>query len=161
MRSAPTSAKPSAPNSRRAAAISAARVCAVRSPWVRRMAGLTIDAAPNFHTDCMKVHTPCMEVWILPEATMPTIDLPIGPIDYRAVGPSAAGTPVAVFVHGFLVNSTLWDPVAEKLAAAGVRCILPDWPLGAHSRPANPEADLSPVAVADGVTSLLSALDLH
>ena len=69
---------------------------------------------------------------------MPTIDLSIGPIDYRVLGPGAAGAPVAVFVHGFLVNSTLWDPVAEKLAADGVRCILPDWPLGAHRRPADP-----------------------
>jgi pimeloyl-ACP methyl ester carboxylesterase len=102
-----------------------------------------------------------MEVWILPEATMPTIDLPIGPIDYRAVGPTAAGTPVAVFVHGFLVNSTLWDPVAEKLAADGIRCILPDWPLGAHRRPADPGADLSPIAVASAVTGLLGALGLH
>src|SRR5690348_412214 len=160
-RSAPTSAKPSAPNRRRAAVISAARVCAVRSPWVRRMAVLPIDAAPNFHTDCMKVHTPCMEVWILLEATVPTIDLPIGPIDYRAVGPRAAGTPVAVFVHGFLVNSTLWDPVAEKLAAEGVRCILPDWPLGAHRRPVDPSAALSPIAVAGAVTGLLGALGLH
>jgi pimeloyl-ACP methyl ester carboxylesterase len=92
---------------------------------------------------------------------MPTIDLPIGPLDYRDLGPSAAGTPVAVFVHGFLVNSTLWDPVAEKLAAGGVRCILPDWPLGAHRRPANPDADLSPVAVADAIVGLLDALDLH
>jgi len=92
---------------------------------------------------------------------MPTIDLPIGPVDYRVAGPSTPGTPVAVFVHGFLVNATLWDPVAEKLAAAGVRCILPDWPLGAHRRPANPEAGLSPLAVADAVTSLLGALDLR
>jgi len=92
---------------------------------------------------------------------MPTIDLPIGPVDYRVVGPAAADTPVAVFVHGFLVNATLWDPVAEKLAADGVRCILPDWPLGAHRRPVNPDADLSPIAVADAVTGLLGALDLH
>jgi pimeloyl-ACP methyl ester carboxylesterase len=92
---------------------------------------------------------------------MPTIDLPIGPVDYRVTGPSAAETPVAVFVHGFLVNSTLWDPVAEMLAADGVRCILPDWPLGAHRRPVNPDAELSPVAVADAVTGLLGALDLH
>jgi pimeloyl-ACP methyl ester carboxylesterase len=102
-----------------------------------------------------------MEVWILPEAAMPTIDLPIGPLDYRVAGPTAAGTPVAVFVHGFLVNGTLWDPVAEKLAADGVRCILPDWPLGAHRRPANPHADLSPTAVASAITDLLGALDLH
>jgi len=92
---------------------------------------------------------------------MPTIDLPIGPLDYRDLGPRAADTPVAVFVHGFLVNSTVWDPVAEKLAADGVRCILPDWPLGAHRRPVNPDADLSPVAVAAAVAGLLAALDLH
>jgi pimeloyl-ACP methyl ester carboxylesterase len=92
---------------------------------------------------------------------MPTIDLPIGPVDYRVVGPTGAHSPVAVFVHGFLVNATLWDPVAEKLAADGVRCILPDWPLGAHRRPVNPGADLSPIAVAGAITSLLGALDLH
>jgi pimeloyl-ACP methyl ester carboxylesterase len=92
---------------------------------------------------------------------MEAVDLPIGSIDYRVVGPRAAGAPVAVFVHGFLVNGTLWDPVAEKLAAEGVRCILPDWPLGAHRRPVDPEADLSPVAVASAVTDLLGALGLH
>ena len=92
---------------------------------------------------------------------MPTIDLPLGPLDYRDLGPRAADTPVAVFVHGFLVNSALWDPVAEKLAADGIRCILPDWPLGAHRRPVNPDAGLSPVAVAEAITSLLDALDLH
>jgi len=92
---------------------------------------------------------------------MPTIDLPIGPIDYRVVGPRAADLPVAVFVHGFLVNSTLWDPVAEKLAADGVRCILPDWPLGAHRRPVHPYADLSPIAVAGAIVGLLNALGLR
>ena len=66
-----------------------------------------------------------------------------------------------MFVHGFLVNGTLWDPVAERLAADGVRCIVPDWPLGAHRRPADPGAELSPVAVADAVLALLDALDLH
>jgi pimeloyl-ACP methyl ester carboxylesterase len=92
---------------------------------------------------------------------MPTIDLPIGPVDYRVLGPNGTYSPVAVFVHGFLVNATLWDPVAEKLAADRVRCILPDWPLGAHRRPANPDADLSPIAVAEAITGLLDALDLH
>jgi pimeloyl-ACP methyl ester carboxylesterase len=92
---------------------------------------------------------------------MPTIDLPIGPVDYRIVGPTAADSPVAVFVHGFLVNATVWDPVAEQLAADGVRCILPDWPLGAHRRPVKVDADLSPIGVAGAVTGLLDALDLH
>ncbi len=92
---------------------------------------------------------------------MPTLDLPIGPVDYRDLGARSAGAPVAVFVHGFLVNATVWDPVAEQLAAGGFRCILPDWPLGAHRRPASPAADLSPAAVAGAITSLLEALDLH
>src|SRR4051812_8009273 len=92
---------------------------------------------------------------------MPTIDLPVGAVDYRVFGPDVAGAPAVVFVHGFLVNGTLWDPVAEQLAADGVRCIVPDWPLGAHRRPADPDAELSPIAVADAVLALLDSLDLH
>jgi pimeloyl-ACP methyl ester carboxylesterase len=92
---------------------------------------------------------------------MPTIDLPIGPVDYRVFGPETAGAPVAVFVHGFLVNGTLWDPVAERMSGDGVRCVVPDWPLGAHHQPADPDADLSPVNVADSVLALFDALDLH
>ena len=92
---------------------------------------------------------------------MPVIDLPVGPVDYRDLGPSTADAPVAVFVHGILVNSTLWDPVAEPLAAAGIRCILPDWPLGAHRRPASKDAELSPLTVAAAITDLLDALGLR
>jgi pimeloyl-ACP methyl ester carboxylesterase len=91
---------------------------------------------------------------------LPTVDLPLGPVEYRVFGPDTADAPAAVFVHGFLVNGTLWDPVAERLAAGGVRCIVPDWPLGAHRRPVNPDSDLSPIAVADAVLALLAALDL-
>jgi len=89
---------------------------------------------------------------------MPLAHLPIGPVEYREFGPDSADAPVAVFVHGFLVNGTLWDPVAEELAADGVRCIVPDWPLGAHRHPANPDAELSPIAVAAAVLDLLEAL---
>jgi pimeloyl-ACP methyl ester carboxylesterase len=92
---------------------------------------------------------------------VPTIDLPVGPVDYRDTGPRTRGAPVAVFVHGILVNSTLWDPVAGPLAAGGIRVILPDWPLGAHRRPASQDAGLSPLTVADAITGLLDALDLH
>ena len=73
----------------------------------------------------------------------------------------AAHAPVALFVHGFLVDSTLWDPVAERLAAAGVRCILPDWPLGSHRTPTDPAAELSPAALGRAVPELLAALDLE
>ena len=92
---------------------------------------------------------------------MPTVDLSFGPLAYRDIGPSGPAVPVAVFVHGFLVDSTLWDPVAERLAAAGVRCVLPDWPLGSHRLPADPEAELSPAAVGRAVPELLEALDLN
>jgi pimeloyl-ACP methyl ester carboxylesterase len=92
---------------------------------------------------------------------VPTIDLPVGPVEYRDTGPRTADAPVAVFVHGILVNSTLWDPVAERLAAAGIRCILPDWPLGAHRRPASKDAELSPLTVAAAITDLLDALGLR
>ena len=92
---------------------------------------------------------------------MPTIDLAIGSVDYRVFESDVPGSPVAVFIHGFLVNGTVWDPVAERLAADGVRCIVPDWPLGAHRQPANPDAELSPTAVADAVLGLLDGLDLH
>jgi pimeloyl-ACP methyl ester carboxylesterase len=92
---------------------------------------------------------------------MPVLDIPLGPLDYRVFGPTDNDAPVAVFVHGFLVNGTLWDPVAERLAADGVRCVVPDWPLGAHRRPAHPDGDLSPDGVADAVLNLLEALDLR
>jgi pimeloyl-ACP methyl ester carboxylesterase len=91
---------------------------------------------------------------------MPTIDLPLGPTDYRTFGPDTPEAPVAVFVHGFLVNGTLWDPVAERLGADGIRCIVPDWPLGAHRRPMHPDAELSPTGVAHAVLDLLDRLDV-
>jgi pimeloyl-ACP methyl ester carboxylesterase len=73
-------------------------------------------------------------------------------------GPSDG--PVVVFVHGLLVNADLWQHVVPRLAAAGLRCIAVDWPLGSHEIPA-PEADLTPPGVADLVAELLEVLDLR
>ena len=92
---------------------------------------------------------------------MPAIDLPLGTLDYRVFGPDAPGLPTAVFVHGFLVNGTLWDAVARRLADAGVRSVVPDWPLGAHRTPVPARSDLSPRSVAAAVLDLLAALDLQ
>jgi pimeloyl-ACP methyl ester carboxylesterase len=92
---------------------------------------------------------------------MPVAHLSSGPLHYRIVGPDEPEAPVAVFVHGFLMDSTLWDGVADRLAATGVRCVLPDLPLGAHRHPCSPEADLSPVGQAGIVRSLLEAVDVH
>jgi pimeloyl-ACP methyl ester carboxylesterase len=90
--------------------------------------------------------------------TRTTIDLPAGTIHYRVVGPEA-GRPV-VFVHGFLVDDTLWGDVPERLAAEGFRCYAPTWPLAAQPEPMRPDAELGPRAVARIVASFLEALDL-
>ena len=90
---------------------------------------------------------------------MATVDLPLGTVEYRTFGPDHDG-PTVMFVHGFLVNGTLWDPVAERLAAAGVRSIVPDWPLGSHRFPVPTASDLSPTSVARAVLDLIDALRL-
>jgi pimeloyl-ACP methyl ester carboxylesterase len=92
---------------------------------------------------------------------MPTVDLPLGALEYRVFGPDDPDAATAVFVHGFLVNGHLWDAVAERLARDGIRSIVPDWPLGAHRLPAAADADLSPEGVAESVLALLDALDLR
>ncbi|GAB3492770.1 alpha/beta hydrolase [Amycolatopsis cihanbeyliensis] len=68
--------------------------------------------------------------------------------------------PPVVFVHGLLANAVLWRAVVPGIAAAGHRCIVPDWPLGAHEVPV-PEADLTPPGVADLIASFLAELDLE
>lgn len=79
-----------------------------------------------------------------------------GRIHYREAGSG----PALVFVHGWAVNGTLWDAVAERLAGSH-RCILVDWPFGSHPEPLPPEADLSPPGAARLVADTLAALDLE
>lgn len=88
-----------------------------------------------------------------------SIDLPAGTIHYRESGP-ADGPPV-VFVHGFLVDNTLWSDVPERLAAQGFHTFAPTWPLAAHRTAMKPGADLSPRGVARVVLSFLEANDLR
>jgi pimeloyl-ACP methyl ester carboxylesterase len=80
----------------------------------------------------------------------------LGPLDYRELG---SGPPV-VFVHGLMVNADLWREVVPGVAAAGYRCLAPDWPLGSHSRPLPPSTDLSPPGVAQMIADFLTGLDL-
>ena len=87
-----------------------------------------------------------------------TIDLPGGRVHFRESGP-ADGRPV-VFVHGFLVDHTLWSDVPELLGEQGFRTLAPTWPLGAHTTAMEPGADLSPRGVAHLVLSFLRMLDL-
>ncbi|MFL5845961.1 MAG: alpha/beta fold hydrolase [Solirubrobacteraceae bacterium] len=83
--------------------------------------------------------------------------LSTGTIRYRDEGP--ADGPVLVFVHGFLVDGTLWRKVTPLLTP-WARCITPDWPMGSHVLPMDPGADLSPHGVAGLIAEFLEALDL-
>lgn len=85
-----------------------------------------------------------------------SVELPAGTIRYRERGD---GPPV-VFVHGVLVNADLWRKVVPAVSER-YRCIAPDWPLGAHSVPMRPGADLSPTGMADLIADFLAALDLE
>ncbi|MBJ7459274.1 MAG: alpha/beta fold hydrolase [Thermoleophilaceae bacterium] len=76
-------------------------------------------------------------------------------IRYRESG---SGRPV-VFVHGFLVNGDVWRKVVPELAG-DVRCIVPDWPLGAHEVAMPENADLSAPGVAKLIADFLESLDL-
>jgi pimeloyl-ACP methyl ester carboxylesterase len=92
---------------------------------------------------------------------MPSIDLPHGTVHYRQAGPDATDAPPVVFVHGLLVNGTLWTRTAEALAAAGVRSYAPDWPLGSHPVALAEDADQSPRGIARQIIAFLEALDLR
>ena len=92
---------------------------------------------------------------------MPSIELPHGTVHYRQTGPGNSDAPPVVFVHGFLVNGTLWRRTADALAASGIRSYAPDWPLGSHSIALAHDADQSPRGVARQIIAFLEALDLH
>jgi pimeloyl-ACP methyl ester carboxylesterase len=87
---------------------------------------------------------------------MPEITLPQGTIHYRDSGD---GPPV-VFVHGLLVDGTLWRKVTPLLDGAA-RSIVPDLPLGSHRRAMSPDADVSPRGVARLVADFIAALDVE
>jgi pimeloyl-ACP methyl ester carboxylesterase len=88
------------------------------------------------------------------------VDLPQGRLEYRIAGPASSSRPPVVFVHGILVDSRLWEPVAERLAAEGIRSYAPTLPLGAHQWPMNAGADLSPAGIARLICDFISALGL-
>jgi len=91
---------------------------------------------------------------------MPTIDLPHGTVQYRVAGPENAVAPPVVFVHGFLVNATLWTKTADALADAGVRSYAADWPLGSHTIALGDDADQSPRGIARQIIAFIEALEL-
>ena len=86
---------------------------------------------------------------------MEGIQLSQGAVRYRDEG---SGEPL-VFVHGLLVNGRLWEGAVDVLRE-GNRCIVPTLPLGSHTEPMRPDADLSAAGVAALIAELLEALDL-
>ena len=89
---------------------------------------------------------------------MPELTLPQGTIHVRETGRQDG--PPLVFVHGLLVDGTLWRKVTPLLDR-DARSIVPDLPLGSHRIAMNADADLSPAGVARLVGDLLAALDLE
>jgi hypothetical protein len=90
---------------------------------------------------------------------MPAVTLSSGTIHYEKSGPDG-GRPI-VFIHGYTMASSLWEPLAGRLAGWGSRCVVPTWPLGAHREPMREGADLTMEGVAALVAEFLEALDLQ
>ncbi len=90
---------------------------------------------------------------------MPRVELPMGSIHYEEAGP-ADGRPL-VFVHGIFAGGSLWGPLVEPIAAQGLRCIVPTWPMGAHQEATKPGTDLSPEGMAKIVATFIETLDLN
>lgn len=63
-----------------------------------------------------------------------------------------------VFVHGVYVAGAVWNDVVAEVGE-GFRCVVPTWPLGAHSTPTH-GADLGAQAAARRIVHFMEALDL-
>jgi pimeloyl-ACP methyl ester carboxylesterase len=92
----------------------------------------------------------------MPGPARERVELPQGPVHYRSIGSG----PTIVFVHGVFVNGDLWRKVVDRLADR-YRCIVPDWPLGSHTEPMHPDANLTTPGLARLVADFLTALDLR
>src|SRR5579864_5440274 len=74
-----------------------------------------------------------------------------------AYSDTGAGSPVALLVHGFPLNRSMWDPQIGRLRAAGLRVIAPDL-RGFGASESGPPGPLSMDQHADDLAALLSAL---
>lgn len=83
------------------------------------------------------------------------IEIAQGTIEYRATGRG----PTLVFLHGIIANGDVWRGVVEDLARDH-RCIVPDWPLGAHRLAMRPGTDFSLPGLAGMVDGFLAAAGL-
>src|ERR1700749_78806 len=112
----------------------------------------------DLRAPCLFV-TDSLHVTKSPGDLMPTVTLNAGTIHYETAGPSD-GQPV-VFIHGYMMGSSLWRPLTERLAARGHSCLAPTWPLGAHTEPMSDGVELTVEGIAAMVGELLDALALE
>jgi pimeloyl-ACP methyl ester carboxylesterase len=84
------------------------------------------------------------------------VELSAGTVEYTDTGGPG---PVVVFVHGLLMDGSLWDGAVAGLA--GHRCVVPTLPLGAHRHPMHSDADLSLPGIAALLAEFLEHLDLR
>ena len=85
-----------------------------------------------------------------------TAELSSGSVEYIDTGGDGS---VVVFLHGLLMDRTLWDDVLPHLSPQ-VRCIAPTLPLGAHRHPLRNREGLSLDGLAAMVVELLDSLGL-
>ena len=71
---------------------------------------------------------------------------------------SGGDGPPVLFLHGALVDRTLWDPVIALLGDR--RCLAPTLPLGSHRTPVPDRSALTPTGVADTIADLIAELGL-
>src|SRR5262249_54992963 len=120
--------------------------------------------AGNLSMPALDKHTYSMYVFSMTtdhaSAGPAPVDLPQGRLAYRVAGPDASSLPPVVLVPRLLTDGRLWERVAERLAAAGIRSYAPTLPLGSHQSPMNADADLSPQGVARIALDFIQALDL-
>jgi pimeloyl-ACP methyl ester carboxylesterase len=66
---------------------------------------------------------------------------------------------VVLFLHGLLVDGSLWDAVVERLP--GHRCVVPELPLGSHTTPFPDRSRITMEGVADLAADVLDELDVR
>ena len=74
------------------------------------------------------------------------------------VGDTGGEGPTILFVHGLLVDGTLWRKVVTQLD--GFRCVVPTLPLGSHRAPVRDRKALTPTGVADMLAELMERMEL-
>jgi pimeloyl-ACP methyl ester carboxylesterase len=84
------------------------------------------------------------------------VELSAGTIEYQDTGGEG---PVIVFVHGLIMDGSLWRHVVPELRG-DYRCVLPTLPLGAHRRPMRDDADLSMQGMAEILRDFIEVLGL-